>query len=324
MAWRRQWLSQLPSLATLTRGLDAVLRDNSGRPVTVVDREVNMSWSRSASEIVTCNVPSRGEFRVLCKYELGGDQGPDEHRGGLWYEAEVYRSVLSAVPLSVPAFYGAYADPRTGLRWIMMEFLEDAVRLHKVADDGALGSAARWAGHFHAAHEAQSPVLRFLRVYDEQYYRRWALRTSLFAKDMDNRYSWLTELCNRSDEWIAPLIAAPLTVVHGEYYPDNILVGPDGACPLDWESAAVAPGEVDLACLTGGAWLPHVVSDCEATYCSTRWPSGTPAHFATTLSAARVYLHLRWLGDRHDQITSPRLSWRFEQLRDEAQRLGVM
>jgi len=57
--------------------------------VIVLDREINMSWSRFASEIVTCRLPDRRELRMLCKYEVDGEKTADEHRGGLWYEAEV-------------------------------------------------------------------------------------------------------------------------------------------------------------------------------------------------------------------------------------------
>ena len=66
--------------------------------------------------------------------------------------------------------------------------------------------------------------------------------------------------------------------------------------PIDWESAALAAGEIDLASLTWG-WDDDLASLCEQEYCLARWPDGTPDDFALRLTAARVFLHLRWLGD---------------------------
>ena len=62
-------------------------------------------------------------------------------------------------------------------------------------------------------------------------------------------------VCQRADEFIAQLLAAPRTMIHGEFYPGNILYEKGRICPVDWESAAIAAGELDLAALTEG-WQP--------------------------------------------------------------------
>jgi aminoglycoside phosphotransferase (APT) family kinase protein len=54
------------------------------------------------------------------------------------------------------------------------------------------------------------------------------------------------------------LLRLPVTLIHGEFYPSNVLVKRDGdrirVCPVDWETAAIGPGLLDLAALTSGRW----------------------------------------------------------------------
>jgi hypothetical protein len=57
--------------------------------------------------------------------------------------------------------------------------------------------------------------------------------------------------------------------------------------PVDWESAAVAAGEIDLAALTEG-WPPGFVEQCELEYQRARWPEGPPTGFERRLAAAPV------------------------------------
>jgi len=65
---------------------------------------------------------------------------------------------------------------------------------------------------------------------------------------------------------------------------------------VDWQSAAIAAGEVDLASLTHSR-PRQMVQKCEREYCESRWPKGAPDDFEERLEAARVYMNLRWLGD---------------------------
>ena len=93
------------------------------------------------------------------------------------------------------------------------------------------------------------------------------------------------------------LVEGSLTVIHGEYYPDNVLVRETVVHPVDWQTAAVAAGEIDLAALTE-RWPRGVAEQCENAYRRARWGDRTPASFHETLLAARLYLHFRWPGDR--------------------------
>ena len=91
--------------------------------------------------------------------------------------------------------------------------------------------------------------------------------------------------------------------------------------PVDWESAAVGPGEIDLATLTDRC-DPEVVSRCELAYRRARWPDREPPDFAQRLDLARLYVHLRWLGDDHRKAGRGR--WRFEEVRALGERLGLL
>jgi thiamine kinase-like enzyme len=188
-----------------------------------------------------------------------------------------------------------------------------------------MGVAARWLGHFHAANAARlaTTPIPFLNRYDAAYYRGWARRTSLFAGHLHQRFPWLAELCERSEEFVALLLAPPLTVIHGEYTPHNVLIRNGTIHPVDWESAALAAGEIDLATLTE-AWPDETVQECETEYWRARWPPGAPPGAEQTLAAARLYVGFRWLGARPEWTTDERGLWRFALLRATGERLGLI
>ena len=113
-------------------------------------------------------------------------------------------------------------------------------------------------------------------------------------------------------------------MIHGEYYPNNILLCDRQVHAVDWEAAALGPGVIDLAALTEGSWPPRVVLRCEREYVRARWPHEPPLHFDRALEAARHYLHFRWLGDRWERTLSEKTSWRLGALRSTAARLGLV
>ena len=166
--------------------------------------------------------------------------------------------------------------------------------------------------------------MAFLKRYDPRYYRGWAQRTLEFSRPLHPRFPWLIRLC-KSEEWFAPLLASPPTVIHGEFYAKTVLVRDQSVFMVDWESAAIAAGEIDLAALTEGKhWPEIVVSQCESAYINARWPEGAPSNFEETLDAAKIYLHFRWLGERPDWTVRGKNLSRFDYLHATAQRLGLI
>ena len=89
-------------------------------------------------------------------------------------------------------------------------------------------------------------------------------------------------------EAVAVVQAAPRTVIHGEAFPSNVLVTPQGdPCVVDWETAGYGCGLIDLAALTAG-WAPAAAWRIAAAY------GGDLA----ALPAARLVVAVRGLGER--------------------------
>jgi hypothetical protein len=93
--------------------------------------------------------------------------------------------------------------------------------------------------------------------------------------------------------------------------------------PVDWESAAIGAGEVDLASLTD-MWPSDLMDDAVAEYARVRWPQGAPDSFGRRLLAARVYWILRWLGNRPDLTVREKNRSRFNLLHDYGTELGLI
>jgi thiamine kinase-like enzyme len=98
----------------------------------------------------------------------------------------------------------------------------------------------------------------------------------------------------RPEGQLQVLLEPPLTIIHGEYYGRNILVQDGVIYPVDWELAAMAAGEIDLASLTD-QWPSSITEQCEVAYQQARWPQGTPASLkATCCCAALPPFSLAW------------------------------
>lgn len=322
---RARVASPYPDRRTLAAGLGTVLKAAAGKagPVTVVRRRMNHYESTFPSEVVTCRLADHRRYRLFCKYSSPIRNSDYGHRGGVAYEAEVYRRVLRSARVPTPRFYGTRRDRATGRLWCVLEYLDGSMPLEVWGEDRWFRQAAVWAARFHAGQEARCSRkgLAFLRRYDGRYYRAWARRAVRAAGRLGPRFAWLTTLAERFAEEAVPLLLAAPTVIHGEYYPLNILVRKGVVYPIDWESAAVAAGEIDLASLTEG-WPDESARACEQVYGETRWPGGAPPEFPRRLEAARLYLGWRWLGDAGDQPPGEEESWYIEHLQAAGRRLG--
>ncbi len=306
--------------------LNAVLnQDNVTRgPVTLVDRQVNHESSTFPSEVVTCRSDGACELTLFFKYAIDHVRHDYGHRRGVDYEAEVYRQVLRVARVTAPTFYGTHQDATSKRTWLILGYLDNTTRVSRSPDPDAMVKAPRWLGRFHAINQKRLSCesLPTLIRYDADYYLGWARRSAQFAAKAPASLPWLPTLCARFEDLIPHLLAAPATVIHGEFYPQNVLMHAGSPHPVDWESAAVAAGEIDLASLTD-RWPAHVSCACERAYQQARWPSGAPSHFSKALQVARIYVHLRWLGD-WSEVSAKDCRWRLDHLRAYAQRVGLV
>jgi hypothetical protein len=282
------------------QALAASLRSawGNGEPVVVLRRQRNVYERTFPSEVVTCRLPDGSRRRLLCKYSAGPGHRDGGRRGGGTYEAEVYRRALRGLPLPLPAFHGLCPGAGPVPSCLVLEFLDDSMTACKASEEGSMPAAARWAGLFHALMQERlrHDPLAFLVRYDAAYYRRWSRQALRAAKPVLSRHPWLRTVCRRYEERIPLLTGGPATVVHGEYTPHNVLWQRGRAVPIDWESAAVGTGEVDLATLVYG-WDEATVRACGESYRQARWPRGAPPSFEETFAAARLFIAFRWLFD---------------------------
>jgi hypothetical protein len=321
----------LPDADTLRAGLSSMVAgsDASGQSLTVVHREPYINASTFASEVVTCRLEDGLLLPLFCKYTAKhwgppGDQSWGYKRGVL-HEAAVYQRVLQPLGVAVPRFYGLHTEPLSGESWMVLQYLEKSVRVNlTVRAEFAMKLAAGWVGRFHALAEAhpRPRSWRFLRGHDRAYYAAWVQRTLEYAGHWHQEFPWLTRLADLQEGWVPLLLARP-TVIHGEYSPKNILFLNAQVFPVDWESAAIAAGEIDLAALTEG-WPAATVAHCIRAYRQARWPSGAPPDFDRTMDAARLFNAFRWLGDEPEQTRAKGMRLYFHELRRVAKRLGLL
>lgn len=326
LGWRGRRTRATPDAAVLEAGLGSMFRaEGVAGAVRLTGRERNAYASTFASEFVTCALPDGREVELFCKY---GDPDIDTcygHRGDAGYEADVYRHILGRLNVGTPRFYGSFEEEQTRRTCLAIERVRGRERLSEMAEPLApLCRAAAWVGAFHAAARGRRDHPALIR-HDESYYLGWVRRTRAFSARLRDRHPWVEAVCRRGEQLMAPLLADEPTVAHGEFYPHNLIVRDDGGIiAIDWQSAAVAAGVLDLAALTEN-WPADLSRAAEAAYARARWTDdGVPANFAQALQAARLHLHFRWLGDRPSWTLAQRSEWRFEQLRVAAEQAGLI
>jgi aminoglycoside/choline kinase family phosphotransferase len=114
----------------------------------------------------------------------------------------------------------------------------------------------------------------------------------------------IERVARRYDYVVDSLLTLPKTLIHGEFYASNVLVhevdGRCRICPVDWETAAVAPGLLDLAALTCGAWSDNERRAMALAYHARAvlhgsWPA-RPEPLLAVLELCRLHLAVQWLG----------------------------
>ncbi len=322
--------TRLPSVAALEVALSAAASDRhwSDGPIIVRRRSPQTFKSFFSSEVISCSDPSGREFRILCKYGApreGQDVAAHQahgHRHGVRYESMVYRTVLASTQASTPVFYGSHRTAG-GETWLFVEHMR-ADRLGKTAGDQAvlLARAGKWLGRFHREWEeprVTRAVIGGLVEYTEGYLSGWVDRLVAFAEPLADRFPWIEESSPALKRWAAELAGYDAVVIHGEFYPQNVLVKGDVVVPVDWESAAIGPPEIDLAALTEG-WPIEAVEVCEGAYARERGHNADD-DFGARLESARLYWDLRWLGDRPSWTVHAGLRPRLEHLRERVARI---
>jgi aminoglycoside phosphotransferase (APT) family kinase protein len=120
-------------------------------------------------------------------------------------------------------------------------------------------------------------------------------------------------------------LALPLTLIHGEFYADNVLVQETTddlrVCPVDWELTALGPGLIDLAALIAGKWSePEKRAIALAYYgelVNNHRQPPTVDEFLFALDCCRLHSAIQWLGwsDKWTPSAHQAQNWLGEALR---------
>ncbi|MBI2821627.1 MAG: phosphotransferase [Acidobacteria bacterium] len=224
-------------------------------------------------------------------------------------EIEVYLDLLEPGRLDTAACYGVIAEPETGRFGLLLEKVP-GVELYQVGPFAVWQEVARWLARMHAHFSAGAEMLastRHLLRYDRRFYQRWLHRAQAFlarSEPGERGRACIERLAPTYHRVIERLLALPVTFIHGEFYPSNILVQERTAglrvCPVDWEMSAAGPGLVDLAAFTAGKWTGEEKEALALAYRDMLAREGgrppEPEAFLQALDYCRLHLALQWLG----------------------------
>jgi hypothetical protein len=269
--------------------------------IEIISRENFYETSTFPVEIVVCKTGTGEKINLFCKY-LGG-LGPNNfgHRGGVEYEAKIYEDILNNAPVSKIKYFGQCRIESNGDLLLVLEYLGETLRMLYSGDSDAVIKAATWIGNFHHLNEGKIPD--FVKTYDKEYYSIWPERFRELTKDSHEEHPWLIRLADYFDKNIDSLIYSSQTIIHGEFYPRNILLKNGIIYVVDWESAAATAGEIDLASLIEG-WDNDAVENVKAAYVKARWPDGNMVweEFEKRLLLAQIYFHFWWWKENSNSL----------------------
>lgn len=263
--------------AELRAGLEVAL----GRPVGPIGRR---PWAYSSSTPIE-ELRVTGYPPLLFKDLAARSHSAPSFVIDPWREVEVYQRHLAGP--DAPACAGVVAGDQRA--WLFLERL-DAIPLWQAAGDEPWLAAARWLARLHSAPAPAQPGRLLVR--DRAHLERWVQRAT--ASDTSGA---LGEIGTAAREAIEALTAWPVTLLHGEFYPSNVLVQAAGETVrirvIDWEMAGIGPGLLDLAALIAGKHEPGLRRRIVDAYRAEL--ADVPDAFAETLRAARLLVALQWI-----------------------------
>ena len=226
-------------------------------------------------------------------------------------EIAVYQEILAGADLGTATCYGALIDPEARRYWLLLEKVVGDV-LSKTGEFSIWCDVARWLADVHcrlAGVVERHPQAASLLSYDQEFYDVWIDRAEHFcgqrrfaaAEIAPQQMKWLADQCRLAVRYVCRL---PPTFIHGEFYASNVLIKRCGnhvrICPIDWETAAIGSGLLDLAALVAGSWTEQQRIELAMAYYdalpSANRTYGDPDEFLTALRCCRLFTAIKWLG----------------------------
>jgi hypothetical protein len=305
-------------LYTLEERIARIVSAGCRMPVVRVEHAANPSAGRNTSGIATCTLGSRERRSVFWKMGAAHSDEAGLRLGCVGYEIGAYGSIRKVADAPAPALIGGEIRETDAL--LVVENAGSTCQIHKTSQTGVMERAAYRIGTFHERASAAIPDDSLDR-YDARMFGIWASRAAVRLLDVP----WLTRVSDAFPSFAATLQATSSTVIHGEFYPRNILVSPDEIIAVDWEWTGVGMGEIDLAALTEGHWGEPTVAACTAAYAESRRVHPADKNFRRRLAASRLYLHLRWFGwGMEPRPMGEKARWRLSRLHSLAAELGIL
>ena len=223
-------------------------------------------------------------------------------------EIEVYRTLLAPVDVG-PRLIGFASAPESATYWLLTEYVHGR-EMYQIGELDRWGAVAGWLAALHErfARIPYAALARQARLidYNHDWYMVWLNRALRFFASDDSqcsrrRSSALRWLAQRYYKVVDHLLSLPVTIIHGEFYPSNVLVTDDSRArsvyPVDWEMTATGPGVIDLAALAAGDWRDADRRALIAAYVRASTPDGTGVEeMAQSVAYAQIHLAVQWLG----------------------------
>ena len=299
--------------AELQAAVEAVLQNHRGAPARVQHFAHRPSPYRTSAalEEITVQLEDGTCLDIMFK-DAGRDTMHERARRAKppfvhdpRREIDTYGRLLAGRGLGTADYYGAVVDDDAGRYWLFLE-LVSGIGLQQVGDVAIWQRVAAWLAGMHASFDgleiAGTGVLTRAIKYDAAYCRVWLDRARRFFAGSPSAASGLAWLAARHERVATRLAALPVTCLHGEFYPSNILIqetpGPLRICVVDWEMVAIGPGLIDIAALTAGDWSAEDrTAIAMAYYDSLPQPYRTSRdQFIADLTCCRIQLAIQWLG----------------------------
>jgi len=285
------------------------------------------------------------------------------NRPGLVYcprrEIEAYQLILNP-DLGPPICYGAVVSGELQRYWLFLERV-DGVPLWQMGKIDRWQEAARWLAQLHTRFDLSAAAgvvgqCQHLVQYDEGYFRAWLERAERFVAQRADppglaEAKRFERLIGAYHLVIKELIALPKCLVHGEFYPSNVLVrrrpprqkggdapawreraGTDAKrerpdiCAIDWETAGIGPGLIDVAAMTSGKWSEDAKHLIVTAYWEELGQNRRPAlpELMRGIELCQLQLAIQWLGwaESWSPPKQNEQDWLKEALR-LAERLGI-
>ncbi|MBT8397458.1 MAG: aminoglycoside phosphotransferase family protein [Gemmatimonadetes bacterium] len=213
-------------------------------------------------------------------------------------EPWVYQTLLEPSLDGSPPFWGTGFETDGGESCMFLERVE-GVPLSEIGDFDAWLAAAEWLGEFHARFQGRPSPGGPLLHHDQSLHEWWFQRAVSYRGT--EAFLGLESVHRRA---LQEALRTEPTVLHGEFFPSNILVEDQGGRyrirPVDWEMASFGPPSWDLAALTSGEWSLRDRTQMILAYGRAAETAGSPIPpldgLQRNVTACRMLLAIQWLG----------------------------